>query len=139
MSIIVNATMLRSSCSLYQKSSLLSAGVKSKISTLSFSHCCASKPFTVVLSQHKYNTSKLNVNQKRHLSKESSFVNNLIEFQTSLFNSISYSTPVHYAQEVLIFIHNTSGLAWGPTVVLSAFLLRFFLTFPLSIYQVSQS
>ncbi|KAI5733493.1 hypothetical protein M8J76_012573 [Diaphorina citri] len=95
---------------------------------------CWNPALTGVFTKQKRNAAEPYEYQKRYLSKES-FSTKLVEIQTSIFDTISFSTPVQWAQQVLIFVHDTSGLDWGPTVVVSAFLLRFLLTFPLSIYQ----
>lgn len=127
--------MLRCCRSLQLSSSVLSGVVKSKPQSHLFSHCCPSVQCSSLLSGLSPNDTSLPTYQRRHLSKDSVFTSKLVEIQTSIFDTISYSTPVHYAQEVLVFVHDTTGLQWGPTIVLSAFLLRFLLTFPLSIYQ----
>uniref|UniRef100_A0A8D8V4Z8 Mitochondrial inner membrane protein COX18 n=1 Tax=Cacopsylla melanoneura TaxID=428564 RepID=A0A8D8V4Z8_9HEMI len=133
--------MIRCYHSLHLNSSLLSTIIKSTVSNKSsFSHCTSVHQFRpsgqdrnvqyLGVFQHSKFAPAIFVSQKRPLSRDS-----LLEFQTSIFNSISFSTPVHYAQEVLVAVHNLTGLEWGPTIVLSAFLLRLFLTLPVTVYQ----
>lgn len=52
-----------------------------------------------------------------------------------LWNSISESAPVNFLQELTINLHDTSGLPWWSTIVLSTILLRGAITFPLALYQ----
>ncbi|EDW93074.1 cytochrome c oxidase assembly protein COX18, mitochondrial [Drosophila yakuba] len=51
------------------------------------------------------------------------------------WQTLSNSTPVAYMQDVLIKIHDYSGLPWWASIVLSTFLLRSVVTLPLTIYQ----
>lgn len=118
-----------------QKSSLI-LGICRPYSNTSFACCSKSVNLSNLLSRQSQNSSVLPTIQKRHLSRDSAFVSKLVEIQTSIFDTISYSAPVHYTQEALVFIHSTTGLEWGPTVVMSAFLVRFVFTFPLAVYQV---
>lgn len=54
---------------------------------------------------------------------------------TSLWTSISQSTPVAYVQQGLINIHDLTGLPWWASVILSTVLMRSLVTLPLAIYQ----
>ncbi|XP_055687474.1 cytochrome c oxidase assembly protein COX18, mitochondrial [Lutzomyia longipalpis] len=65
--------------------------------------------------------------QARHLSYTESISN--------LWMSLSKSVPVGYFQEALIKIHDTTGLPWWGTIILSTCLLRTVVTVPLTIYQ----
>ncbi|XP_017049615.1 cytochrome c oxidase assembly protein COX18, mitochondrial [Drosophila ficusphila] len=51
------------------------------------------------------------------------------------WQTLSNSTPVAYMQDVLIKIHDYSGLPWWASIVLSTFLFRSVVTLPLTIYQ----
>lgn len=64
---------------------------------------------------------------KRNYSVESSV--------TSLWTTISCSTPVEYVQQGLISLHDYSGLPWWASIVVSTILVRTAVTLPLSIYQ----
>uniref|UniRef100_A0A131YR52 Mitochondrial inner membrane protein COX18 n=1 Tax=Rhipicephalus appendiculatus TaxID=34631 RepID=A0A131YR52_RHIAP len=49
--------------------------------------------------------------------------------------TLSQSTPVVYAQDLLEAAHSTSGLSWGSTIVLTSLALRVAVTLPLAVYQ----
>ncbi|XP_037517535.1 cytochrome c oxidase assembly protein COX18, mitochondrial [Rhipicephalus sanguineus] len=49
--------------------------------------------------------------------------------------TLSQSTPVAYAQDLLEAAHSTSGLSWGSTIVLTSLALRVAVTLPLAVYQ----
>ncbi|KAH8364218.1 hypothetical protein KR084_003972 [Drosophila pseudotakahashii] len=51
------------------------------------------------------------------------------------WQTLSNSTPVAHMQDVLIKIHDYSGLPWWASIVLSTFLFRSVVTLPLTIYQ----
>ncbi|GAB0095520.1 Cox18 [Sergentomyia squamirostris] len=76
-------------------------------------------------SQRKFN---LGYNESiRHFS--------YTETVTNLWMSMSKSVPVAYFQEGLIKLHDTTGLPWWATIILSTVLLRTVVTVPLTIYQ----
>jgi mitochondrial inner membrane protein COX18 len=52
-----------------------------------------------------------------------------------IFQTISNSTPVEYIQHGLLQLHDTTGLPWWATIVLSTVMLRTCITMPLAIYQ----
>lgn len=54
---------------------------------------------------------------------------------SEIFKTLSESTPVHYMQQSLIDIHNSTGLPWWATIVCSTILLRTTITLPLAVYQ----
>lgn len=54
---------------------------------------------------------------------------------TTLWQSISNSTPVHYFQQGLIQVHDITGLPWWATVIISTIFLRTVVTLPFAIYQ----
>ncbi|KAL1377282.1 hypothetical protein pipiens_016364 [Culex pipiens pipiens] len=54
---------------------------------------------------------------------------------TSLWTSMSQSTPVAYVQQGLVNIHDFTGLPWWASVILSTVLMRSLVTLPLAIYQ----
>ncbi|XP_017784899.1 PREDICTED: mitochondrial inner membrane protein COX18 [Nicrophorus vespilloides] len=73
-------------------------------------------------------------NSKRQFSLQSS-VESVAKTQSGIFQSISESTPVEYAQKLLLNIHETTGLPWWATIVSTTILMRATITFPLAIYQ----
>ncbi|KFB47041.1 AGAP005624-PA-like protein [Anopheles sinensis] len=54
---------------------------------------------------------------------------------TSIWQSISQSTPVAYVQHGMIDFHDFTGLPWWATIILATVGLRTFVTLPLAIYQ----
>lgn len=54
---------------------------------------------------------------------------------TTLWQSISNSTPVHYFQQGLVQVHDITGLPWWATVIISTVFLRTVVTLPFAIYQ----
>lgn len=71
---------------------------------------------------------------KRQFSVPSS-VESLARNQTGLFKWLSESTPVEYAQKLLLTVHDVSGLPWWATIVCTTVLLRTCITVPLAVYQ----
>lgn len=57
------------------------------------------------------------------------------EAAMKVWKTISDSTPVAYLQEGLVTVHDTSGLPWWATIVLTTVVLRTAVTLPLSVYQ----
>lgn len=57
------------------------------------------------------------------------------KFSQSFWASVSSSTPVTTCQEWITQIHDISGMSWWGTIIVSTFLLRGVITFPLSLYQ----
>lgn len=55
---------------------------------------------------------------------------------TNFWQGVSNSTPVAYFQDGLIKIHDFTGLPWWATIVISTFLFRTTIIFPLAVYQV---
>lgn len=53
----------------------------------------------------------------------------------AFFTSISHSTAVAHFQDGLVRLHDTTGLPWWATIVLSTVLMRTVITLPLTIYQ----
>jgi hypothetical protein len=49
---------------------------------------------------------------------------------------LSESTPVGCAQDLLLYVHNSTGLPWWTTIILATVLLRTVVTLPLAFYQV---
>ncbi|XP_069680104.1 cytochrome c oxidase assembly protein COX18, mitochondrial isoform X2 [Periplaneta americana] len=70
--------------------------------------------------------------QVRHVSGESY---EYLNPWTRVFLWMSESIPVSYAQDFLLFMHNSTGLPWWTTIVLTTVLLRSVMTLPLAVYQ----
>lgn len=70
----------------------------------------------------------LNEIQKRNFSYQS--------YIGDIWSALSNSTPVAYLQNGLIYLHDTTGLPWWATIILSTFILRSFITLPFAVYQV---
>lgn len=58
------------------------------------------------------------------------------ETVTTIWKSISNSTPVAYLQDGLVILHDSTGLPWWATIILSTVALRSIVTLPFTIYQV---
>lgn len=56
----------------------------------------------------------------------------------SWFVALSNSTPVAYAQQFVISVHDVTGTPWWASIVLSAVTLRLVVTLPLTVYQVGE-
>uniref|UniRef100_A0AAG5D0X9 Mitochondrial inner membrane protein COX18 n=1 Tax=Anopheles atroparvus TaxID=41427 RepID=A0AAG5D0X9_ANOAO len=54
---------------------------------------------------------------------------------TSIWQSISQSTPVAYVQHGMMDLHDFTGLPWWATIILTTIGLRTVVTLPLAIYQ----
>lgn len=54
------------------------------------------------------------------------------------FMALSNSTPVAYAQQFVITMHEFTGTPWWATIMLSAVTLRLVITLPLTVYQVGK-
>lgn len=80
-----------------------------------FSHCV-----------HPSTNTANNYTQRRH--------NSYMTTVSSIYASISNSTPVYHIQSTLIEIHDASGLPWWSSIVISTILLRTAVTLPLTIY-----
>lgn len=55
---------------------------------------------------------------------------------THVYLWLSESTPVGLAQDLLLYVHNSTGLPWWTTIILATVLLRTVVTLPLAVYQV---
>lgn len=53
---------------------------------------------------------------------------------TTIYEHILSSKPVHLAQSIFELGHNLTGFHWAGSIVATTLLLRFSLTFPLSVY-----
>lgn len=57
------------------------------------------------------------------------------QFSQSFWSSVSASAPVTFLQDLTLQLHDSTGLPWWGTIVVSTVLLRGIFTFPLAIYQ----
>ncbi|PNF30632.1 Mitochondrial inner membrane protein COX18 [Cryptotermes secundus] len=71
--------------------------------------------------------------QIRHISGQSGV--EITGIWPRVFLWLSESPPVAYAQDFLLFIHNSSGLPWWTTIILTTVFLRTAVTLPLAFYQ----
>lgn len=72
--------------------------------------------------------------QIRHISGQSG--EDTLGVWTRVYFWLSESTAVGYAQDLLLFVHNSTGLPWWAAIVLATALLRSVVTLPLAFYQV---
>lgn len=72
--------------------------------------------------------------QMRHISGQS--WEETIGVWTRVFMWLSESAPVGYAEDFLLFVHNSTGIPWWTTIVLTTVFLRTVVTLPLAVYQV---
>jgi membrane protein insertase Oxa1/YidC/SpoIIIJ len=70
----------------------------------------------------------------RHISGQS--WEETIGVWTRVFMWLSESAPVGYAEDFLLFVHNSTGIPWWTTIVLTTVFLRTVVTLPLAVYQV---
>jgi mitochondrial inner membrane protein COX18 len=56
-------------------------------------------------------------------------------FTQNFWLTLSSSKPVGFLQDTLIQFHDTTGMPWWSTIVVSTVLLRGLITFPLALYQ----
>ncbi|XP_046402056.1 cytochrome c oxidase assembly protein COX18, mitochondrial isoform X1 [Ischnura elegans] len=66
----------------------------------------------------------------RHSSFES-----VARAQSNLFTYLSESTPVHHAQKFFELIHDTSGLPWWASIIVTTVVVRSLVAFPLALHQ----
>jgi len=72
--------------------------------------------------------------QIRHISGQSGV--ETFGAWTHVYLWLSESTPVGCAQDLLLYVHNSTGLPWWTTIILATVLLRTVVTLPLAMYQV---
>lgn len=56
-------------------------------------------------------------------------------FFAGIYSEISNSTCVHLCQQNLICVHDYTGMPWWATIILTTFVLRTIITFPLAVYS----
>lgn len=102
--------------------------------------CSITKPCScgaLVLKINKngtYNNTPTLYQQSRNLSVPAG-LDQIARIPSNIIRSLSESTPVEYTQKCLLYIHDTTGLPWWGTIVLSTVLLRTAITVPLAAYQ----
>lgn len=88
------------------------------------------KVFPCVLSAKP----SVNYEGKRGFALQQS-VETVAKSQTGLFKTLSESTPVEFLQNVVLQIHDTTGLPWWATIITTTVILRSTVTLPLAAYQ----
>lgn len=73
----------------------------------------------------------LQKDQRRNFSFES-----IVQTQMDWYRCLSESTAVEYTQNFIMLIHDSTGLPWWMTIILTTFFFRTFVTVPLALYQV---
>ena len=103
-------------------------------------------PCYSILQRNRLLVSALNINntlwasslrpcfQIRHISGQSGV--ETFGAWTHVYLWLSESTPVGCAQDMLLYVHNSTGLPWWTTIILATVLLRTVVTLPLAVYQV---
>ncbi|GFG37145.1 hypothetical protein Cfor_00395 [Coptotermes formosanus] len=71
--------------------------------------------------------------QIRHISGQSGV--ETFGAWTHVYEWLSESIPVGCAQDLLLYVHNSTGLPWWTTVILATVLLRTVVTLPVAFYQ----
>lgn len=74
--------------------------------------------------------------QRRNFSFKESF-DSVVVTHSAIFKSISESFVVEKAQHFIIQFHDSTGLPWWLSIILTTFIVRLTLTLPLALYQVS--
>lgn len=74
--------------------------------------------------------------QRRNFSIKESFDSALVT-HSAIFKSISESFVVEKAQHFIIQFHDSTGLPWWLSIILTTCIVRLTLTLPLALYQVS--
>lgn len=74
--------------------------------------------------------------QRRNFSIQESFDSALVT-HSAIFKSISESFVVEKAQHFIIQFHDSTGLPWWLSIILTTCIVRLTLTLPLALYQVS--
>lgn len=67
---------------------------------------------------------------RRNISTEG-----FLKWQEQTYQSISNSTPVHFIQDGLLYVHDITGLPWWATIVATTIVIRTGMTLPLTVYQ----
>lgn len=76
--------------------------------------------------------------QRRNFSLKDSF-ESAVTTHSSIFKTISESLIVEKAQNFIIQFHDSTGLPWWLSIILTTCIVRFTFTLPLALYQVSNS
>jgi hypothetical protein len=115
--------------------------------------CCSAKrntsaanPCYSILQRNRCLVSELNKNntlwasshrpyfQIRHISGQSGV--ETFGAWSRVYLWLSESTPVGCAQDLILYVHSSTGLPWWTTIILATVLLRTVVTLPLAVYQV---
>lgn len=90
------------------------------------------RPYKPILT---INSPNLLTNECQRQFSFQTTVESLAKSQASIFKWLSESTPVEYAQNFLLSVHDTTGLPWWATIICTTVLVRTTVTLPLAIYQ----
>lgn len=80
-------------------------------------------------------TSNLNFQKPLGIREYSTAPENNFPHIIGIWKTISESAPVEYVQDSLICLHSFIGMPWWTTIVITAFITKMMVTFPLSLYQ----
>lgn len=100
-----------------------------RISRRGFSNFRYYKPLLLI------NSSDLLSNKCHRQFSVQTTVESLVKTQSGLFKWLSESTPVEYAQNFLLSVHDSTGLPWWGSIICTTVLLRTTVTLPLAVYQ----
>lgn len=68
---------------------------------------------------------------KRNISTEQ-----LSSMQSSIFTYLSECSGTYYLKQLVVSVHDTTGLPWWATIIVTTIILRGLITLPLAAYQV---
>lgn len=92
--------------------------------TRSLGHCCYNPKVRLTVVK----------NAPRNFSFYSA-IQSLAETQASFFKTLSESAPVGHFQNMLLTVHDYTGLPWWATIIGTTVVLRSAITLPLAIHQ----
>lgn len=80
-------------------------------------------------------------NQQRHFSDFTvpSWAVPIVQAFAGCFKTLSESTPAAYSQQLFQFVHDSTGLPWWASIILTTVAARSVVTLPLALYQVRKS
>nr|CAD7395628.1 unnamed protein product [Timema cristinae] len=89
-------------------------------------------PYTSGSTLLKYKT---NDSANKRTFSDNSVIESILKTQAGWFKSLSESSSVGFAKDLVINIHETSGLPWWASIMLTTVLLRTIITLPFALYQ----
>lgn len=123
----------------HNKSKIICYSVKRNTSVLNPCYSILQHNRWLLTSQHSMNNTLWSSSirphvQIRHISGQSGV--ETFGAWTHVYEWLSESIPVGCAQDLLLYVHNSTGLPWWTTVILATVLLRTVVTLPVAFYQV---